>query len=69
MNTPEAATFVDETLSSATAEITQIFSMLQDGNPFHDATNTVSDIPRHHVDLILGFFLLQTICVLRGGGQ
>lgn len=43
--------------------------MLQDGNPFHDATNTVSDIPRHHVDLILGFFLLQTICVLRGGGQ
>ncbi|KAJ7301478.1 hypothetical protein DFH08DRAFT_827517 [Mycena albidolilacea] len=61
MNTPEAATVVDGTLSSATAEIIQICSMLQNGNLFlnHDATDPVSDIPYQHVDLTLGFVLLQ----------
>jgi hypothetical protein len=69
MNTAEAATFVDMTLSSATAEIVQIFSTLQEGNLFPDTSDPVSDVPRYHVDLIVGLVLLQTIYVLRGGGQ
>ncbi|KAJ6570838.1 hypothetical protein DFH09DRAFT_1032814 [Mycena vulgaris] len=67
VKTPEAAAFVETTLVSATAEISEQFSTVNGDSNTSDATASAS---RHHMHLILALVLLQTICLFQreGGG-
>ncbi|KAJ6530939.1 hypothetical protein DFH09DRAFT_1044685 [Mycena vulgaris] len=69
VKTPAAAAFVETTLVSATAEISEQFSTVNE-NSNNSADAGVSASASHHTHLILALVLLQTICLFQreGGG-
>ncbi|KAJ7615656.1 fungal-specific transcription factor domain-containing protein [Mycena polygramma] len=59
VKTPDAAAFVEATLTSVTAEISEEFSAVS------DTSSSELGISCHHVHLIIALVLLQTVCLFQ----
>ncbi|KAJ6585674.1 fungal-specific transcription factor domain-containing protein [Mycena capillaripes] len=67
VQTPEAAVFVETTITAVTAEISEEFSTVH--SRLANDTSHFDSVSRHRIHLIIALVLLQTICVfLRQSG-